>query len=468
MAWILRAQAPVAEVSYGRAVRATDAGVFEGTWVGVPGDLGPLTSTTTFGSGVLVEGEVLNIVPPGHMLEGVYLCRRAHDLIASNSLVGLLAAADLELDPVVWYPRLFNQSVDGVMHPIIPTTTDPIAAHFHDNLRLDPRGLLTIVPKPREPVFASFADYRRRLSDALASAVGNAPSFEPVVTVSSGYDGAAVAVLAAELDCRQAVTISEGKRAPRSRTLNDSGEDVGRLLGMDVGVYERLSYMRRDDLPEAEFLASGVSGEEVVMTGMASDLAGKMLVSAFFGDGMWWMNRPPRPTLWRSDQSGSSLAEWRLRVGFVHVPLPCFGAEQSRVTQQISRSEEMRPWVTGRAYDKPIPRRILEEAGVPRGSFGEVKRAVSATIHVDGPAALAPQTRASLEAFAAAEGSRVQFRRRSFSTWRRAVLKGSRKLGAESVAARVERRKLALGVLEPGFGSLLLRWAVSVVRPRYE
>jgi len=71
-------------------------------------------------------------------------------------------------------------------------------------------------------------------------------------------------------------------------------------------------------------------------------------------------------------------------------------------------------------------------------------------------------------AFAAAEGSRVQFRRRSFPAWQRAILKASRKLGAESIAWRFEQPKLALGALEPSFGSLLLRWAVSVVRPRYE
>ncbi len=467
MAWVLRARAPVAELTFGRLVRATDAGVFEGTWVGDPDELGPLRSTTTFGSGVLIDDDGLHLIPPGHMLEGVYACRRPGELIAANSLVGLLVAAGLELDPRVAYPQLFNESVDGVMHTTIPTASDPIAATFHDNLRLDPDGRLTVVPKPREKPFTTFGDYRRRLSDALASAVENAPALEPVVTVSSGYDGAAVAVLAAELGCHRAVTISEGKRVPGSSSLDDSGEEVGRRLGMEVGVYERLAYMRRDDLPEAEFLATGFTGEEVVMSGMEPALASRTLVTAFFGDGMWWANRPPRPILWRSDQSGSSLGEYRLRVGFIHVPLPSFGGEQYRVTQQISRSAEMRPWSNGRAYDKPIARRILEEAGIPRGTFGEIKRAVSATIHVDGPAALAPATVASLEAFAAAEGRRVAFTRRSFPTWRRAILKASRKFGAESVAWRAERRKFDLGVVEPSFGSLLLRWAVSVVRPRY-
>jgi hypothetical protein len=200
---------------------------------------------------------------------------------------------------------------------------------------------------------------------------------------------------------------------------------------------------------------------------MEQELRGRMLVSAFVGDGMWWMHRPPRPSMWRSDQSGSSFGEWRLRVGFTHVPLPCFGAYHHRGTRAISHTPDMRPWVLGRRYDKPIPRRILEEAGVPRDMFGVTKRAASGSIHADGPAALAPASRAALTEFAAREGREVKFRRRRRGLLERAGLKITRKLGLEPMAARIERRKLALAVLEPTFGNLCLRWALSVVRPRY-
>jgi hypothetical protein len=242
---------------------------------------------------------------------------------------------------------------------------------------------------------------------------------------------------------------------------------VGERLGLQVSSFERLAYQRRDDLPEANFLATGFSGEEVVFSEMEQDLRGRMLVSAFAGDGMWWMHRPPRPSLWRSDQSGSSFGEWRLRVGFIHVPLPCFAAYHYRVTRAISHSAEMRPWVTGRNYDKPIPRRILEEAGVPREMFGTTKRAVSGSIHTDGPAALAPATRAALEEFAAGEGRKLTFHRRHRGLLERAALKITRKIHLEPLAARIERGKLALAVMEPVFGNLALRWAVSVVRTRY-
>jgi hypothetical protein len=88
------------------------------------------------------------------MLEGIYLHRLADGgMLASNSLTGLLSAAGLDLDPAVAYPPLFNESVDGVMHSVIPTLGGPIETLFHDNLRIDRDGLTTAVPKQREEVF---------------------------------------------------------------------------------------------------------------------------------------------------------------------------------------------------------------------------------------------------------------------------------------------------------------------------
>ena len=81
---------------------------------------------------------------------------------------------------------------------------------------------------------------------------------------------------------------------------------------------------------------------------------------------------------------------------------------------------------------------------------------------------LAPASRAALDEFAPSQGVSVDFRRRSFKPWDRALLKVARRAGAGGVAARVEQRKLRLGMMEPVFGSLVLRWALSVVRGRYE
>lgn len=123
MAWLLRARPPVAELTDGRLVKQSERGIFEGTWVGDGQPLGQLRSTPTFGSGVVVDGAGLYLRPPGHMREGIYICRRLNEVVASNSLAALPVAADLELDPRVAYPPLFNEPVQGVMHTTILTTT---------------------------------------------------------------------------------------------------------------------------------------------------------------------------------------------------------------------------------------------------------------------------------------------------------------------------------------------------------
>jgi hypothetical protein len=83
------------------------------------------------------------------------------------------------------------------------------------------------------------------------------------------------------------------------------------------------------------------------------------------------------PFLQRKDTNGNSLAEFRLRAGFIHVPVPYLGCVSHESLYAISLSEAMRPWRVGGDYDKPIARRLVEEAGVPRGLFGTTKKAVA-------------------------------------------------------------------------------------------
>ncbi len=53
----------------------------------------------------------------------------------------------------------------------------------------------------------------------------------------------------------------------------------------------------------------------------------------------------------------------------------------------------MKHWSIGTDYDRPIPRRIAEDAGVPRQSFGQEKRATTALLHLHGDAAWTSPTR---------------------------------------------------------------------------
>src|SRR5690606_22701658 len=85
----------------------------------------------------------------------------------------------------------------------------------------------------------------------------------------------------------------------------------------------------------------------------------------------------PNDQIERHDRSGTALLEWRLITGCIHASIFFLGARHGPDVLRISTSPEMQPWSLGGWYDRPIPRRLLEEAGVPRQAFGITKRAGS-------------------------------------------------------------------------------------------
>jgi hypothetical protein len=81
-----------------------------------------------------------------------------------------------------------------------------------------------------------------------------------------------------------------------------------------------------------------------------------------------------RDLKWRF-RAGQNIGEMRLALAFIYVPAAFIGAQKMPEINKISRGEEMRPWTLFNDYDRPICRRTLEEAGVPRHAFGQKKRA---------------------------------------------------------------------------------------------
>ena len=155
--------------------------------------------------------------------------------------------------------------------------------------------------------------------------------------------------------------------------------------------------------------------------------------------------RPYRRSLYRADLSGYSMSEFRLRVGFIHVPILMFGATEQPSLRKIAASKEMRPYsMRGRymrsRYDKPLHRRIAEESAIPRGSFATEKKRPNANLHIEGFSAMAPQTVAAIQAFAAANGL---------------------------VTGGVARRRRRTVHFESGFRIPAFRWSVSVILRRY-
>jgi hypothetical protein len=79
----------------------------------------------------------------------------------------------------------------------------------------------------------------------------------------------------------------------------------------------------------------------------------------------------------RRDPGSLDFCEYRLIKGVFQCPVPFWAARHNQETRAITLSQEMAPWYTNKDYDKPIARRIIEEAGVPGNLFGTLKKNTS-------------------------------------------------------------------------------------------
>ncbi|MEP7361403.1 MAG: hypothetical protein ABI744_07480, partial [Chloroflexota bacterium] len=390
--------------------------------------------------------------------------------LIANTFVGLLAKADLELVADTDYQGQFARTAYGLAaNPTdLPTSRGPAQLHLYENLHVLSDGRLEISPKPRETPFRDFDDYVTRLDGALGSALANAVGYPMVVALSSGYDSPTVATLAARHGCRAALTFGESRPPRFTADATDSGAAIGHRLGLTVDYFDRTAYMRGTDLPEAEFMASGYTGEEVPYVAMERELRHKTMLTGGLAGWMWLKKQRPQTNLERKDFSACSVTEFRLRLDMIDLPIPVFGMREVASVSAISRSAAMRPWSVGGYYDKPIPRRILESAGFPRGSFASSKRASTALIHSQGAALMAPASVESVRAFAAAEGRTIDLSpRRRPTRVDRGLIRLFRNLHLEPLARPLAEYQRRIVHFRPQTGSLLFRWGVAHIRSRY-
>lgn len=485
LAWIATVTPGAVSVTCGASVQRFEAGIFEGTWAG-PREVTSLPeAATVFGSGIAVRGLDLLVITPSHHLEGVYFARAGDAVVLSNSFVAVLTAAGLDLDPEFDYPSMFVSAtalcwlIDDLSvaerpqligsQVVIPTLTEPVTAQYFENLRIGEDLTLTEVRKRREPAFESFADYSRRLVTAIQSAVANAASYEPLMALSSGYDSTAAAVIAAKAGCRRAVGLRTSRPAARDGSIDDTGSGTAELLGMSYELFDRLAYLGADDLPEAEFLANGMTAEDIIFRAFEPALNGKCLLTGYWAGTQFAMSHSDE---WRqvspASTAGADMGEFRLRADFYHLVVPVFGATQDPGAPRLLDRAEMEPYRVGGHYDRPIPRRLAEEAGVPRGNFGVVKRAANVLFQREGLAAFTPRSRRSVEEFARSNGRSLDFRkRRQTRRADRAAIALAHLLRLHRFARPLERRRASLVHFEPEFGTLVFRWAVSVMAHRY-
>jgi hypothetical protein len=158
---------------------------------------------------------------------------------------------------------------------------------------------------------------------------------------------------------------------------DDHGEDLARVLGIELNLVGRTDW-RDEPFSEVPYFAVNGAGQDIVFSSARELLRGQVLISGFHGDEIW--AKQPKgleSDIVRTSDGGLAFTEHRLELGCIHLPVPFLGVRQIRDVSVISNSPELAAWDVPGDYSRPICRRIVEDAGVHRESFGMNKRAVT-------------------------------------------------------------------------------------------
>ena len=384
LAWLYICQpGKESELIHGRDVDVFDEGFFEGCYSGDWESRNFDQVGQVFGSGMRLRDGFPIFVTPSHTLEALYVYRDKEKCAISNSLLAIISHFNL----VVPYDRHHGARFTSTCHGIdsyesllIQLPTASISRVIYDNFSLAQSGAISKIRKCENLSFQDFVSYKSALTDTLSRAFQNAQEvsrkarYIPITTVSSGYDSVCCAALAKDLGCNEAITLSEARKGFGSCGGNDSGAPIAKSLGMKVTEMGRVD-KAENCLHLMMMLATGMGGEDYSLEPFSHLLPGRVLLTGYSGDTIWSISAQPNAHMAKGDTNGADLQEFRVQLGFIHVPVPMIAARKHADIIKVSQSEEMRPYRIGGDYDRPIPRRIVEEHGVPRSAFGQSKKA---------------------------------------------------------------------------------------------
>ena len=393
-------------IHHGPWIEVGESSFVEGAWSGPYCEMDFPHATTFTGSGGVLTSDGVLFATSTSSVEPLYVLRDKNGIHCSNSLRLVLSSGADDIDDDYFYYDIDITSMAfGITRSIskIPTRgRNWVTIHRYCNLLISSDLSLKVQTKERPEPFVSYANYRTFLDEQVSLTIQNSADarrlirYAPISTVSSGYDSAATSVIAKGAGCKEFFTFSTSGDG-----TNDSGKLIGNSLALEVTEYDPTAYCSRNDLPEAEFVATGGGGGSVIFTALEDRLAGKILLTGNYGGEAWERaDNKGGVNMASWDCAGADMLYFRTRVGFLHLAVPSIGYSEYASLQRIANSEEMRPYSLHREeYDRPIPRRIVEEAGVARELFGQSKKFAARSLKYSNPTAVVePELRSVMAA----------------------------------------------------------------------
>ena len=355
-----------------------------------------------FGSGIRKDNEKIYFVTSCALTDRILYCADRNGFVFSNSLLLLLGFTGARLDRSHDYQNeTVSVNIKGVnaydrefkiVHPRI----ERFHQVFYENIVFED-GKIRFEFKPRKKLgIDCYETYYGLLLEASLKLKSNYDSNErniplqPFTTISAGYDSTAVSVLARKIGVEKCFS---GNRL--DGVLLKSRDEGGRKIAEKLGFTVLEMDTKRSSITEDElyFLSSNYPKfsksvwSEISLHSMIKaieDLNRSALVfTGYKGGTVWNVNLKEayqEGVLKGSGAiSGLNLAEIRLKAGFCTAPLPYLYIHHIKNIVAISKSEKMANWRLGTYYDRPIARRIVEDAGIERHLFGMEKRHITTT-----------------------------------------------------------------------------------------
>lgn len=402
LAWLAECDVTdtVVRISHGPGVETRAEWFCEAVWEGVFDSDDFDRTDLVFGSGGRVrEGQVI-FVSSGSTVDRLQSLTWGNSVLVSNSLACLMSASATKVNPGFGrYPEFFRSIVNGIdaYERILPTQAGIVELCYFRNLVWNGRQLSVQDKMAMDRDFGSFEKYWAFLSGALgrisanARALGRKRQYEFISALSSGYDSSAAAVLGRSVGMRRAFSFASARGG-----AEDHGQAVADSLGLDLTVVERNAWRKRP-LAELPYFAATGLGADVVFSSAADLLRGCVVLTGFHGDKLWGKDtKALSASIVRGDASGLSFTEHRLELGCIHLPVPFMGVRQIGDIHRLSNSAELSAWDVPGDYSRPVARRMIEQAGVRRGTFGVSKKAAT-NLFRQGEALLSEETRAEFD-----------------------------------------------------------------------
>ena len=377
LAWVaILSEKKKAEILHGPMVEIHNDWAIEGVWDGAFDKGNFDCSDLIFGSGIRKRKEELIFVSSATGIDR--LCHTTVQNISyvSNTLPGLLSVSNISLrqDYSHYSDDIMTIERKGLYRYTkqIPSSGSDINLVYYKNLIWKSKSIIEIDKPSITPNFTDFDSYEQFLKETAEKLGKNASSIkrrfqiEMLAGISSGYDSVATAVISRYAGCKKAATITNSSSLWRG---SDSGVDIAEKLGLSC---QQVKHSKKKYKKEIFCWASAghAGGRNFTLFDYPKPLC--LFFNGSYGDVVW--DRLHQNLVEPKGDMDALLCEFRLEEGLFVTVVPWWGIKNAKGIQKISLLEEMKPWTLGTSYDRPIARRLAEEAGIERSSFGIRKK----------------------------------------------------------------------------------------------